>query len=64
LLKEWREPEPLICGTRKIHPISFGIPESDIVDCVPFKSTDFATVGVTYQIWHKRSPLMFTFLFV
>lgn len=48
LLKEWPEPEPLICGTRQIHPISFGIPESDIVDCVPFKSADFATVNAAY----------------
>jgi|AntAceMinimDraft_5_1070358.scaffolds.fasta_scaffold36534_2 hypothetical protein len=44
LMKEWRQPEPLVCGTRRIHPISFGIPESEIVECVPFKSNDFATV--------------------
>jgi hypothetical protein len=47
LLDKWREPEPRVCGQHgsvTIWPISFGIPESEVVDCVPLKATDFATV--------------------
>ena len=44
LVAEWKPPSPRICGGRKIFPISFGIPESEVVDCVPTKAADFATV--------------------
>lgn len=43
-MSDWSAPQPRVCGAHRIHPISFGIPESDIVDCVPMKTTDFATV--------------------
>jgi hypothetical protein len=44
LMSKWLPPQPRMCGARRIHPMSFGIPESDIVECVPFKTADFASV--------------------
>ena len=44
ILTKWRPPGPRVCDGRKIYPISFGIPASEVVECVPFKSNDFATV--------------------
>lgn len=32
------------CGENTFHPISFGIPEEDIVSCLPRKSVDFASL--------------------
>jgi len=33
-----------------IYPIVFGIPEEDVMECVPYKTTDFATV-VPCTLW-------------
>lgn len=37
-------PAPHRCGNRVFYPISFGIPQEDIVDCLPEKSVDFASL--------------------
>lgn len=44
LMKSWQPPEPKMCGSRPIYPISFSIPESEVVGCVPVKTTEFGTV--------------------
>jgi len=44
LMDEWQPPKPRECGEHQIWPISFGIPASEVVDCVPYKGSDFATV--------------------
>lgn len=44
LMKSWQPPKPKICGNRPIFPISFSIPESEVVGCVPMKTAEFGTV--------------------
>jgi hypothetical protein len=44
LMKTWTPPKPRVCGSRYIYPISFGVPESEVVECVPMKTAEFGTV--------------------
>eukprot|EP00928_Gymnodinium_smaydae_P028011 TRINITY_DN21485_c1_g1_i1.p1 TRINITY_DN21485_c1_g1~~TRINITY_DN21485_c1_g1_i1.p1 ORF type:complete len:669 (+),score=102.43 TRINITY_DN21485_c1_g1_i1:78-2009(+) len=42
VLQPW--PQPRRCGSITFHPISFGIPEEDVVTCLPEKMNDFASL--------------------